>query len=99
MATKSEMKHHVKKGTQSVTLPTNVSIEESWGMSQWMDDEELLTDYPELRRTSTSGSTILLMFVVIVGLAMLSQGKFSPLALLDMPAQTKAGEFFSMHKQ
>jgi len=99
MATKSEMRNHVKQGTQRVTLPTNVSIEESWGMSQWMDDEELLTDYPELRRTSSSGSTTLVMFVAIVGLAMLARGKFSFLASLILPAHTKAGELFSVHKQ
>jgi hypothetical protein len=99
MATKSEMRRHMKKGNQSVTSAQNVSIEESWGMSQWMDDEELLTEYPELRRTSTSGSTIFLMLVAIVGLIALAQGKSFVSTLLDMPTQTKAGDFFSAPKQ
>jgi len=94
-ASKAEMRRHARQIDRKEHVPKDVSIEESWGMSQWLDDEELLTDYTELSPTSTYTSpTYLIMALMVMGLAILARGKFSLFSLLDMPSQSKTGDFF-----
>lgn len=93
MADKTEMRRHARQADHTTSLPGNVSLEESWGMSQWLDDEELLADYAELR-SSTSSSMYFLM-AMIMGVAFLTRGQFSLSSLLQIPSQTKTGEWLA----
>merc|ERR1719329_817806 len=74
VASKAEMRRHARKANQTTLLPSNISLEDSWGMSQWLDEEELLTDYTELRSTSVVSPMYFLMAFIILGLAVLTRG-------------------------
>lgn len=69
-ATLQEMRRHAKKKTLKDAPPANLPLEEQWGMSQWLHEEELLSDYIELQPSRTLSMTALM--VVAIGLAALS---------------------------
>merc|ERR1719335_1076473 len=51
MATAHEMRKHTR--TKLNSQPRNLTTEEQWGMGAWLREEELLTDYVELRPAGT----------------------------------------------
>jgi len=91
MASNSEKRRHARKINRTALLPRNASQEETWGMSQWLDDEELLADYNELRSSNTSVSFYLVAALVMMGAMMLlARGPASMLSL-----HTKTGGHWS----
>lgn len=96
MASNSEKRRHARKINRTMLLPRNASQDESWGMSQWYDEEELLADYAELRSSNTSMSFYVVAALVIMGALMLfAQGPTSLFSLLDTFLHTKAGGHWS----
>lgn len=73
-ATTEEMQKHAQLANSAMKMDTaeKLSEDEKLGMSQWMDDEELLTDYVELQRYS--GGTSLFIIVSLFGLLALFAG-------------------------
>lgn len=96
MASASEQRRHARKINRTMLIPRNASQEETWGMSQWLHEEELLADYAELRSSKISSRSF---YFFVVSLMMIGA-----LAFAAQPAQTKMGGHwsslpFSMTKQ
>eukprot|EP00746_Dinoflagellata_sp_MGD_P165256 gnl/MRDRNA2_/MRDRNA2_94422_c0_seq1.p1 gnl/MRDRNA2_/MRDRNA2_94422_c0~~gnl/MRDRNA2_/MRDRNA2_94422_c0_seq1.p1 ORF type:complete len:567 (+),score=121.78 gnl/MRDRNA2_/MRDRNA2_94422_c0_seq1:94-1794(+) len=91
MASNSEKRRHARKINRTTLLPRNASQEETWGMSQWLDDEELLADYTELRSSNTSVSFYVVAALVLMGAMMLLA--HGPASLFSL--QTKRGGHWS----
>jgi hypothetical protein len=91
MASTSEKRRHARRINRTTLIPRNASEEETWGMSQWYDEEELLADYAELRSSNMSMSTYVVAALVMMGALMLfAQG---PASLLSL--HTKTGGHWS----
>jgi len=96
MASASEKRRHARKVNHTMLMPKNVSLEESWGMAQWLHEEELLADYLELRSSKTSGSFYMVTALAILGvLLLLVKGPGSVVPLLDLILQSKTGDHWS----
>jgi len=79
-ATDREMKRHAKKSAVKLTPSDNLPVEEQWGMSQWLHEEELLSDYVELQPARTLGMPTLVLIALVLGaVALLSRSSFSQL--------------------
>lgn len=66
IATPQEMKMHVSQLKRNVSAPGDMSEEEQWGMTQWLHEEELLTDYAELRGPAVLGPVRLFIGIVFL---------------------------------
>jgi len=96
MATNSEKRRHARKVNKITLMPNNASQEESWGMSQWLHEEELLADYAELRSSNVTGSWYLIAAFAIMGaLSLLAHGPSSFFSWLNMASQSKVGDHWS----
>jgi len=78
-ATPQEMKRHAKKKSSKLTPSQSLPMEEQWGMTQWLHEEELLADYVELR-TRTLGMPAL----VSIALALAAMSLFSRSSLFKL---------------
>jgi len=69
LATKHEMRKHARSVDRTVAaqLPSNLTIEEQSGMSQWLHEEELLTEYEELSKPRSLGNVGILVAASLLG--------------------------------
>jgi len=81
-ASPQEMRRHAKKKTLKDAPPANLPLEEQWGMSQWLHEEELLAEYAELQPARTLGlPTLMVIALGLVATALLSRSSLSRLLL------------------
>lgn len=97
MATAAEKRRHARKINRTVLMPRNASQDESWGMSQWLHEEELLAEYVELHSTNTNWH-FFIVAMIIMGLLMrvARTGPGSLLSLLDETLRTKTANHWSI---
>jgi hypothetical protein len=85
-ATPQEMRRHAKKKTLKDAPPASLPVEEQWGMSQWLHEEELLADYVELQPARTLGMPAFVVIALALGaLSVVSHSSFS--RFLSMPKE------------
>jgi hypothetical protein len=78
-ASPQEMRKHAKKkGIMPGVVPENLSSEEQWGMSQWLHEEELLSEYVELQPPRKLGFTAFLaLALTLAAWGLLSRSSFA----------------------
>jgi len=81
-ATPQEMKKHAKKKASKLSPSQSLPVDEQWGMTQWLHEEELLAEYMELRPARTLGVPALVFIALaLAAISLFSRSSLSKLFL------------------